>query len=92
VDPFEIALRVAGLLATLSAGAFGVIYARRVQAEAAQTRLGDIQKDTISALESRMRLLETTIESRDHSLEQCERQRQAAESALAAWHELGLVQ
>lgn len=88
MDGFDIALRVAGFVATLAGGAFAVIYARRTQAAAAETRLTGIQKDTISALESRMRLLELAVESRDHDLETCEHQRQAAVNALEAWHAL----
>jgi len=89
-DILDVVLRVVGIVTTISAGAFAVIYARNLQADAAHARLADIQKDTIQTLESQMRVLEGTVKSRDHSLDHCEQQRKAAEAALAAWNKVRL--
>ena len=88
MEALDIVLRVAGFVATLSAGSLAFIYQRRLTSEASAAKLATLQSDTIHALEVQMRLLKETVDSGELSLKQCERQRDAAHQALEAWDRL----
>jgi len=81
----EIVLRILGALAVLAIGVFGWFYFRQAGGQAASTRLNSLQKDIISALESRIRLLQTTIEDLERILK---RTKEELESALGRVKEL----
>jgi CHASE1-domain containing sensor protein len=65
---FGVVLRVLGVFATVGAGYLAYRYFKQAGGEQAQTRLNALNKDTISALESRIRLLQTTIEDLEKAL------------------------
>jgi hypothetical protein len=56
------ALRVLGGLSVAAAGYLSYRYFKQAGGEQAQGRLNELQKDTIDVLESRVRLLQATIE------------------------------
>jgi hypothetical protein len=83
VVDWEAPLRIVGALAALTGGAFLWIYGRRLGLEAAQGRLNALNASTIDAFESRVRMLETTVEARDADYKACQRRLAALEKQLA---------
>jgi hypothetical protein len=88
VDTVDLGLRVIGLLFSGAAVVFAFLKQRSVLLERVREDFVNRQAASIEAMNQRMRLLEVTIDSRDDSLEQCERQRAAAYQALDAWDSL----
>jgi hypothetical protein len=62
------ALRVLGVLSVVATGYLTWRYFRQIGGPEAQGRLNSLNKDTISALESRIRLLQDTIEDLEKTL------------------------
>jgi hypothetical protein len=65
---FGTLLRVLGAVSVTATGYLGYRYFKQAGGEQSQTRLNALNKDTISALESRIRLLQTTIEDLEKTL------------------------
>jgi chromosome segregation ATPase len=80
---FEDGLRLAGGLAAIVAAVTLWIKGRQLGLEAAQGRLNTINVDTITALESRVRVLEATLTSRDEAYDGCQRRLAKVEQQLA---------
>jgi hypothetical protein len=65
---FGIWLRILGALSVAAAGLFAYRYWAKIGGPEAQGRLNALNRDTISALESRIRLLQDTIEDLEKTL------------------------
>jgi hypothetical protein len=65
---FGMVLRILGVIATGMTGYLAYRYFKQAGGEQSQSRLNALNKDTISALESRIRLLQTTIEDLEKTL------------------------
>jgi uncharacterized protein HemX len=65
---FGTTLRILGVLSVAAAGYLSYRYFKQAGGEQAQSRLNALQKDTIDVLESRVRLLQATIEDLERIL------------------------
>jgi TolA-binding protein len=65
---FGAILRVLGGVSAIATGYLAFRYFKQAGGEQSQSRLNALNKDTISALESRIRLLQTTIEDLEKTL------------------------
>jgi hypothetical protein len=65
---FGTLLRVLGVVSATATGYLAYRYFKQAGGEQSQSRLNALNKDTISALESRIRLLQTTIEDLEKTL------------------------
>jgi hypothetical protein len=65
---FGIWLRILGALSVAAAGVFAYRYWNKIGGPEAQGRLNALNRDTISALEARIRLLQDTIEDLEKTL------------------------
>jgi TolA-binding protein len=65
---FVAILRVAGVMSAAATGYLAYRYFKQAGGQESQSRLNAMNKDTISALESRIRLLQTTIEDLEKTL------------------------
>ena len=59
----EVVMRVAGAIATVGSGVFAWLYLREKGGQMAQDRLNDVNASTISAYETRVRLLQLEVDS-----------------------------
>jgi hypothetical protein len=88
VEGFDLALRTLGLIFSAAAVALAYVKQRQIWMDRAKALLPSIEQAAISELNGKMRLLEHTVESQHLTLDQCERARDAAYEALAAWDHL----
>jgi hypothetical protein len=65
---FGAVLRVLGGVSVVATGYLAWRYFKQAGGEQSQSRLNALNKDTINALESRIRLLQTTIEDLERTL------------------------
>jgi len=65
---FGTVLRVVGVLSAAATGYLAYRYFKQAGGEEAQGKLNTLNKDTISALETRIRLLQTMIEDLEKAL------------------------
>jgi hypothetical protein len=88
VEGLDLALRVTGLVFSGIAVAFTAIKQRDLWVAKGRKQAPFFEADALSRMSERMRYLEVLVEQRDSTLHNCERQRDAAHEALAAWDEL----
>jgi len=69
---FGIWLRIFGTLSAITAGVLAWRYWNRIGGPEAQGRLNTLNRDTIGALEARIRLLQDTIEALEKTLKRTE--------------------
>jgi hypothetical protein len=88
MDSLDLGLRVVGLLVSSIAVTLAAIKQRDIWLAKGRKQAPFFEADAISRMNERMRFLEVLVEQRDLTLHDCERQRDAAHEALAAWDNL----